>query len=117
MLVAYISIVSGDPGPTPGDTQAADVAAELQTGWLTEIAKMVTALGSSLATTAVALVAAVALALRRRWPEVCVLVVAAGHPPYRRPGAQGGDSTARARPTGWSTRTATPSPAATRPTR
>jgi membrane protein DedA with SNARE-associated domain/membrane-associated phospholipid phosphatase len=76
VLIAYISIFSGDPGPTPGDTQAADLAAELRTDWLTEIEKLVTALGSSLATTAVALVTAVALAARRRWAEVVVLVVA-----------------------------------------
>ena len=80
VLIAYISIFSGDPGPTPGDTQAADLAAELRTDWLTEIEKLVTALGSSLATTAVALVAAVALAARRRWAEVVVVALLIRHP-------------------------------------
>jgi undecaprenyl-diphosphatase len=76
VLIAYASIVTGDPGPTPGDTQAADLAADLRTGWLTEIEKLVTALGSTLATTAVALLAGIALAVRRRWPELAVLVAA-----------------------------------------
>ena len=35
VLIAYWSVVSGDPGPTPGDQTALDVANDLQAGWLT----------------------------------------------------------------------------------
>ena len=47
VLVGFGSIVTGDPGPTPGDTAAADVVAELRADWLTDVAKVVTALGSA----------------------------------------------------------------------
>jgi len=76
VLIAYTSIFTGDPGPTPGDTEAADLAAELRTGWLTGIEEAITALGSPLATAAVGLLAALALGVRRRWAELCVLVAA-----------------------------------------
>ena len=36
-----------DPGPTPGDRTAFDVADRLQAAWLVDIAKVVTALGSA----------------------------------------------------------------------
>ena len=47
VLVGYALIVTGDAGPTPGDTQAIDVVDKLRTGWLTDVAKVVTALGST----------------------------------------------------------------------
>ena len=47
VLVAYTVIVSGDPGPTPGDETAFDVVERLRSGWLIDIAKVVTALGSA----------------------------------------------------------------------
>ena len=40
--VGYAIVVSGDPGPTPGDTQAIDIVDSLRTDWLTELAKVVT---------------------------------------------------------------------------
>jgi membrane protein DedA with SNARE-associated domain/membrane-associated phospholipid phosphatase len=76
VLVAYTSIVSGDAGPTRADQTALDIAREIETGWLTSLAEGVTALGTGAFTLAVAVVAGVALALRRRWAEVAVLVVA-----------------------------------------
>jgi membrane protein DedA with SNARE-associated domain/membrane-associated phospholipid phosphatase len=76
VLVAYTSIVSADPGPTAGDAEAVDLVAKLNAGWLTEVEKLVTELGSFWATTLVAIGAAVALAIRRRWTEVWVLVAA-----------------------------------------
>ncbi len=75
VLVAYTAIVSGDAGPTPGDMTAADLVDSLQTGWLTDIAKAVTELGSSGIVLPLALICAAALAVRGRWPEVGVLVV------------------------------------------
>ena len=76
VLVGYASIVSVDPGPTPGDETAFDVAADLQAAWLTDVAKVVTWFGSWTATLAVAVGVAIALAVRRHWPELAVLVVA-----------------------------------------
>ena len=73
-LVAYAMTVHGDPGPTPGDTVAFDVADNLATGWLTDLAKIVTALGSSAVTVPLAAIGAAALAMRRHWVEAAVLV-------------------------------------------
>jgi undecaprenyl-diphosphatase len=74
VLVSYTVIVSGDPGPTPGDMTANDVAESIQTGWLTSVAKIVTVLGSGWVTYSLALVCAIVLASERRWPELWVLV-------------------------------------------
>jgi undecaprenyl-diphosphatase len=76
VLVGFASIVSEDPGPTAADTAAADVVAELQTPFLTDVGEVVTALGSTPAIVLVALVAAIVLAWRRHWPELCVLIAA-----------------------------------------
>jgi undecaprenyl-diphosphatase len=73
VLVAYTVIVSGEPGPTPGDTTAIEIAERLQAAWLTDMAKAFTQLGSSLVTGLLAFVAAVLLAARRRWAEFWVL--------------------------------------------
>ena len=74
VLVAYTVIVSGDPGPTPGDVTAMDVVEALRTSWLVDVAKVVTALGSSAIVLPLAAIAAAALAARRRWAELGVLV-------------------------------------------
>ena len=50
VLVAYTVIVSGEPGPTPGDTTAIEIVERLQTGWLTDFAKVFTHLGSAAVT-------------------------------------------------------------------
>jgi undecaprenyl-diphosphatase len=76
VLVGYASIVSVDPGPTPGDEAAFDVVADLQAAWLTDVAKVVTAFGSGAATLAVAAGIAAWLAMRRHWSELVVLAVA-----------------------------------------
>jgi membrane protein DedA with SNARE-associated domain len=75
VLVSYTVIVSGDAGPTPGDLTAFDVAGSLQTGWLVDLAKAVTELGSLAVVLPLAAVCAVALAAGRRWPELGVLLV------------------------------------------
>jgi membrane protein DedA with SNARE-associated domain/membrane-associated phospholipid phosphatase len=74
VLVAYTVIVNGDPGPTPGDVTAMEIAEKLRTGWLVDLAKMVTALGSGAICWSLAAVAAAILAARRRWAELGVLV-------------------------------------------
>ncbi|MDX6609187.1 MAG: hypothetical protein QOF85_1112 [Solirubrobacterales bacterium] len=73
-LVSYTVIVNGDPGPTPGDTTAIEVAERLQAGWLTDFAKAFTHLGSSAVTGLLAFFAAALLVARRRWAEFGVLV-------------------------------------------
>lgn len=75
VLVAYTVIVGGDPGPTPGDVTTADIVERLRTGWLVDIAKAVTALGSAAVCLPLAAIAAAGLAARRRWAELGVLVV------------------------------------------
>jgi undecaprenyl-diphosphatase len=75
VLVAYTVIVNGDPGPTPGDVTAMEIAEKLRTGWLVDVAKVVTALGSSAVVLPLAAIAAAALAARRRWAELGVLAV------------------------------------------
>jgi membrane protein DedA with SNARE-associated domain/membrane-associated phospholipid phosphatase len=74
VLVAYTSIVSGDAGPTPGDQTAIDIVESLRTGWLVDVAKVVTALGAGALVYSLAAVCALALVARRRWAEVGVLL-------------------------------------------
>jgi len=73
VLVGYAQIVGADPGPTPGDTTAADIVDRIRTGWLTDVAKLVTGLGAGAFVLSLAAVCAAALAARRRWAELGVL--------------------------------------------
>jgi undecaprenyl-diphosphatase len=75
VLISYWAIVSGDPGPTPGDQTALDVVNDLSASWLDDAAKAFTYLGSGWVTFPLAALAAIALAARRRWMEFWVLVV------------------------------------------
>ncbi|MGA9634281.1 MAG: bifunctional DedA family/phosphatase PAP2 family protein [Solirubrobacterales bacterium] len=74
VVVAYWSVVSGNPGPTSGDHTAFNLAGDLQAPWLTSAAKGLTNLGSGSVTWPLAVLAAVALAASRRWMEFWVLV-------------------------------------------
>jgi undecaprenyl-diphosphatase len=74
VLISYWSIVAADPGPTGADTAAYDLAEDLSAGWLEEIAKAVTALGSFWVAGGVAAIASVVLARERRWLELAVLL-------------------------------------------
>jgi undecaprenyl-diphosphatase len=74
VLIGYTLILSDDPGPTPGDQWALDRARDLRSGWLTDAMRQLTKLGSGAVTLPLAAIASIALALRRRWPEVLVLV-------------------------------------------
>jgi membrane protein DedA with SNARE-associated domain/membrane-associated phospholipid phosphatase len=76
VVVAYTITISGDPGPTPGDQTALDLVDKLQTAWLVDVAKVVTALGSSAVILPIAGIATALLLLKRRWTEAAVLVVA-----------------------------------------
>jgi undecaprenyl-diphosphatase len=75
VLIAYWSIVSGDPGPTPGDQTAYNVAEDLASGFAEGAAEVVTALGSLWVVGPLAAAAALFLASRRSWLELGVLVV------------------------------------------
>jgi membrane-associated phospholipid phosphatase len=75
VLVSYTVVIGGDPGPTGGDMAALDVAESIRVGWLTSFAKAFTNLGSAAVVVPLAVLAAGALAMARRWPELCVLVV------------------------------------------
>jgi membrane protein DedA with SNARE-associated domain len=74
VLVAYAVVVGREPGPTPGDMTAMEVVESLRTGWLTDVAKVVTALGSGVVTWGLTVVCAALLAARRRWTELAVLI-------------------------------------------
>jgi undecaprenyl-diphosphatase len=74
VLVAYIVVVGREPGPTPGDVTAMEVAEHLRAGWLTHVSKVVTFLGSGVFTWGLAAVGAALLAARRRWVEFGVLL-------------------------------------------
>ena len=74
VLVAYAVVVGREPGPTPGDTAAFEIADRLRGGWLTGVAKVVTDLGSGWLTWGLTAVGAALLAARRRWAELGVLL-------------------------------------------
>jgi membrane protein DedA with SNARE-associated domain/membrane-associated phospholipid phosphatase len=72
-LIAYAVVLSDDSGPTAGDMLANDLARDLATGWLTDVVRVVTDLGSLAVVVPVALVAGVVLAVAGRWVELVVL--------------------------------------------
>jgi len=74
VLVSYTVILGHDPGPTPGDQTAIELVESLRMGWLTDIAKAFTRLGSFAVVGTLAFVAAALLVARRRWAELCVLL-------------------------------------------
>ena len=75
VLIAYWSVISGDPGPTPGDQTAYNVAQDLETAWLVHIAKVLTWLGSGWVVYPLGVLTAIVLAVRRYWMEFWALVV------------------------------------------
>ena len=76
VVVAYTVVISGDPGPTAGDRTAFDLAGHLRSAWVTDVAKIVTELGSAAVNLPLAVLAALLLVARRRWAEAAVLVAA-----------------------------------------
>jgi membrane protein DedA with SNARE-associated domain/membrane-associated phospholipid phosphatase len=73
-LLAYTVVISGDPGSTPGDTMALEVSRDLASGWLTDVADLITDLGSLAVVLPLAVVAGIALGINRRWAELGVLI-------------------------------------------
>ncbi|HEX4752965.1 MAG TPA: phosphatase PAP2 family protein, partial [Solirubrobacterales bacterium] len=74
VLIAYIVVIEGNPGPTPGDETASEVAEAIHCGFMTGFSKFFTFLGSGGFVWTLTLVCAAALAWARRWTEVCVLL-------------------------------------------
>ena len=74
VLIAYWSIVAGDPGPTGGDNMALDFADDIRAGWLDDLAEGITFLGSFWVVGPLTLASAAVLASRRRFAELWVLV-------------------------------------------
>jgi membrane protein DedA with SNARE-associated domain/membrane-associated phospholipid phosphatase len=75
VLIAYWSVVDGDPGPTPGDRTAWNAAHDIQMGWLTEVAKVITYVGSGWVVFPLAGIAGIVLAARRKWMEFWALAI------------------------------------------
>ncbi len=74
VLLGYAIVLAGDPGPTPGDSQAIDVVDSIRADWLTSVAKVVTAFGSSAVLIPLTVIVAGVLVWRGRWPEFGVLI-------------------------------------------
>jgi membrane protein DedA with SNARE-associated domain/membrane-associated phospholipid phosphatase len=78
VLIAYWSVVSDDPGPTPADDTSFDLFNDIRVGWLNDLAEAVTHLGDAWVAFTVAGLAAVALAVSRRRMEAAALIVGMG---------------------------------------
>jgi len=74
VLIAYTVVIGRDTGPTPGDETAMEVVDFLRNQLLTDVAKVVTWLGSGAFTWGLVIVCAGLLAWRRRWVEFWVLL-------------------------------------------
>jgi membrane protein DedA with SNARE-associated domain len=74
VLVAYAVLVGREPGPTPGDVTAMELADRLRAGWFTDFSKVFTYLGSGVFTWSLTAVCGAFLVVRRRWTELGVLV-------------------------------------------
>lgn len=77
VFIAFARIFAADPGPTPGDLEAFDIVDLIRSGWLTELSKVVTWLGSSAFLGPLAALTAVFLAVNRRWADFWILVLSA----------------------------------------
>jgi undecaprenyl-diphosphatase len=77
VFISYAVVVGDNPGPTGADMTATDLAAELRTGWLTSIEKVVTAFGSPAALVAVSAIAGLWFAIRGHRAELWILVAGA----------------------------------------
>jgi membrane protein DedA with SNARE-associated domain/membrane-associated phospholipid phosphatase len=76
VFIGYAILLGGDPGPTPGDDTALEIVRDIHAPWLTDVNDVVTELGAAYVAYPVAAIAALALALRRRFAEAAVVVVA-----------------------------------------
>ena len=77
VLISFGVITSETPGPTSGDTTAVNFVDLIRTGWLTDAAKVITLLGSSVVLMPLIVVTAGFFAFTGRWPEFLVLALSA----------------------------------------
>lgn len=77
IFVAFAELFSGNGAATPGDLTAFDIVDAITTPMLTDFAKALTWLGSSVVLVPVGAVVAVVLARRRRWYDLTVLLLSA----------------------------------------
>jgi undecaprenyl-diphosphatase len=77
VLIVYWSVIDADPGPTGLDRTVLDFVNEIRTAWLDDVARVATDLGSGAVVFPLVGIAAVGLAVARRWVELWVLVVGA----------------------------------------
>ena len=75
VFIGYAILVNADPSATNGDHSAGNVVFDLRMDWLTEVAKIASDIGSGYVVYPAALLGALALAIRRRFPEALVIVV------------------------------------------
>lgn len=71
----YVSLLSSDKGPTPGDTFAFEVVNKIRADWLTDIAKILTYLGRPLPVAVAVVLVALFLVYGRYRIEASVLVL------------------------------------------
>lgn len=76
VVIAYIAILSGNIGPTPGDLRAFDIADLIRSEWLNDFAKVFTYLGSTMVLLPLIVITASVLAFNGRWAEFLVLALA-----------------------------------------
>jgi undecaprenyl-diphosphatase len=76
VFVGYALIVSGNAGPTPGDSEAIDIVDSMRSGLLTDLAKLFTELGSGKVLVTLTVIACGVLAWRGLWTEFAALAVA-----------------------------------------
>jgi membrane protein DedA with SNARE-associated domain/membrane-associated phospholipid phosphatase len=74
VVIAYAVVVGENPGPTPGDETAVEIVGQLRGGFLTDLAKAITWLGSAAVVWPLAAICAALLVWRRRWLEFWVLL-------------------------------------------
>jgi undecaprenyl-diphosphatase len=74
VLVAYWVLVGRDPGPTPGDETAIELAGHLHSGFMDTFSKVITFLGSGGFVWALTAVCGAFLVWSKRWAELGVLL-------------------------------------------
>jgi membrane protein DedA with SNARE-associated domain len=74
VFILYLTIITGDPGPTLGDGRATDIVRELTSGFVVDLAKVITVFGTLPVAAGLTLVGALILAVKRRPVEVIVLL-------------------------------------------
>jgi membrane protein DedA with SNARE-associated domain/membrane-associated phospholipid phosphatase len=75
VFVAYLSVIHGDPGPTPLDTELLELGDRIRNDMLVDVAKLVTSLGAFPLVAVLVLATAVLLVTRKRYAEALVLVL------------------------------------------